>query len=226
MKKKDDKNISIDCVIFNYDIQGLKVLLVQEKGCDGTINWGLASECIKEGDTIESTAHRILKKYIGLDEYFLEQLKAFGYSSNSSLQENISIGYYALAKVESDYLSEDYEIQDTKWCSLNEIVNLSEKHNEILSYSLKELRNKVCQSSIGFNLLPEKFTLLQVKQFYEEILGIEMNTSNFRRKILQMGLVLDLNEKEEDVSHRAAKFYRFNAEGYQKAMQRGFNFGF
>ena len=79
-------------------------------------------------------------------------------------------------------------------------------------YSLKELRKRINQSAIGFNLLPEKFTQLQAMHLYEEILGIEMNKSSFRRKFFKMGLVLDLDKKEEDVSHRVAKFYKFNLE--------------
>lgn len=221
-KQYNGSKISIDCAIFSYDHEGLKVLLVKEKNEKQSIKWKLASDCIKKGETIENTALGILKKFVGLDNFFLEQLKTFGYPSESSSQEDISIGYYALAKAEKHSLSTDVLDQDIKWCCIKEIKDLSYKHDHIFKDSLIALQNKVGQSDIAFNLLPEKFTLLQVKQLYEKILNIEIDTSNFRRKILQMGIVVDSNEKEKGVSHRAAKFYKFNADGYKKSIQVSF----
>ena len=95
-----------------------------------------------------------------------------------------------------------------------------------LTFSLKQLRNRVRQAPIGFKLLPEKFTLLQLMQLYEEILGIEMDKPNFRRKILKMKLLVDLKEKEQNVSHRAAKLYQFDNEIYKLLTKKGFNFEF
>lgn len=219
--------IEIDCVIFNFEGESLKVLLVKHKDSQGNLNFELANDYIKEGETISSTAQNILKKYIGIDNFFFEQLKAFGYPSPSSSQEDISIGYYAMVKkdIEEDIEKDSFN-PNVAWIGINEIAGLSDKHKVILDYSLKELRKNICKSAIGFNLLPEKFTLLQVIHLYEEILGIEINKSNFRRKILQMDLVHDSNEKEEAVSHRAAKFYRINLKQQEMLSQRELNFNF
>ena len=188
------------------------------------ITWGLANDYIKKGETILSTAHNILKNYINGDQFFLEQLKAFSYQSSSSIQEDISIAYYALVKRDN---SKDHLFNaDVKWIGINEIVGLNDKHKVILDFSLKELRKNICKSAVGFNLLPEKFTLLQVINLYEEILGIEINKSNFRRKLLQTGIVHDSNEKEEDVSHRAARFYSLNLQHHEVLSQREINFNF
>ncbi|MGE6353944.1 NUDIX hydrolase [Flavobacterium sp. NPDC079362] len=218
--------IAIDCVIFNFEEESLKVLLIKKKDNQGNIKRELANDYIKDGETILSTAHNILQKYIRFDNFFLEQLKAFGYPSQSSSQEDISIGYYAMVKRDYDDLENDLFNPDVEWVSINEIAGLNEKHKVILDYSLKELRKNICKSAIGFNLLPDKFTLLQVMHLYEEILGIEINKSNFRRKILQMGLIHDSNEKEEDVSHRAAKFYSVNLQGQEMLSHREINFNF
>lgn len=237
MKKEDEKRnnessqyitdrIEIDCVIFNFEDEILKVLLVKQTDDKGNENWGLAKDWLKEGETLASTAHNILKKYIHQDNFFLEQLKAFGYPSPLSLKEEISIGYYAMFRSELKDESNSVLSQNTKWVSANEIQNLNEKHQIIVECSLNELRKNICKSVIGFNLLPEKFTLLQVVHLYEEILGIEINKSNFRRKILQMGIVSDLDEKEEDVSHRAAKFYTLNLKNDKRLYQRELNFNF
>ncbi|MBP1225413.1 NUDIX hydrolase [Flavobacterium sp. 1355] len=235
MKKGDEKvrkiagqyitnKIEIDCVIFNFENNSLKVLLVKQQDNEGVITWGLANDYIRKGETILSTAHNILKNYIGGDHFFLEQLKAFSYQSSSSLQEDISIAYYALVK--RDNSKDDFFNADTKWIGINEIIDLNNKHKIILDFSLMELRKNICKSAIGFNLLPEKFTLLQVINLYKEILGIEINKSNFRRKLLQTGIVHDSNEKEEDVSHRAARFYSLNLQNQELLSQREFNLNF
>lgn len=216
--------ISIDCVIFNFDDGGLKVLLVHDQ--NEKENWGLPSHWISEGETIESTSNQILKKYVGAENFYIEQLKAFNCASQYSQSDDITIGYYALVKKDNRYLENDLKSLEVQWFKIDEALHLNYKHRMILDYSLKELRKRINQSAIGFNLLPEKFTLLQAMHLYEEILGVEMNKSNFRRKIFKMGLVLDLDEKEEDVSHRAAKFYKFNLENYKELEQRGLNFRF
>ena len=220
------KRIEIDCVIFNFEGESLKVLLVKHKDNQGNLKFELANDYIKEGETISGTAQNILKKYIGVDNSFLEQLKAFGCPSASSSDEDISIGYYAMVKKDIEDIENHIFNPNVVWIGINEIKGLNDKHKAILDYSLKELRKNICKSAIGFNLLPEKFTLLQVIHLYEEILGIEINKSNFRRKILQMDLVHDSNEKEEAVSHRAAKLYRINLKQQEILSQRELNFNF
>lgn len=216
--------IEIDCAIFNFQDDSLKVLLLKQKDEKGNLNVTLASDWIKDGETIVSTAENILKKYSDEDQVFLEQLKAFSYPSKLSSQEDISIGYYALLK--RDPTLKNTSNCNVEWTAINEISGLNDKHQVILDYSLNELRKNICKSTIGFNLLPEKFTLLQVMHLYEEILGIDINKSNFRRKILQMGIILDSNEKEVDVSHRAAKFYKVDLQHNEMLSQRELKFNF
>ncbi|MGO4770507.1 NUDIX hydrolase [Flavobacterium sp. W22_SRS_FK3] len=215
-------HVSIDCAIFHFDTDGLKVLLVNNE----KENWGLPSHWISEGETIESTSNQILKKYIRVEVFYIKQLEAFNSSSQYSPSDNITIGYYVLVKKDNLYLENHLQSLEVQWWKIDEALHLNYKHRTILDYSLKELRRCICQSAIGFNLLPEKFTLLQAMQLYEEILGIEINKSNFRRKFFKMGLVSGLDEKQEDVSHRAAKFYKFNLENYKKLEQGRFNLRF
>lgn len=218
--------IEIDCVIFNFEQGCLKVMLVKHQDCSGNIGWGLASDKLREGETMSGTARKILKNYIGVDHFFLEQLKAFGYRSLASMREDISIGYYALIKTEQSNAENEKFNSDVLWVSINEIPDLNDKHKVILDFSLKELRKNICSSAIGFNLLPEKFTLLQVMHLYQEVLGIQVNKSNFRRKILQTGLIKGLSEKEEDVPHRAAILYSLNISPKQFFCKRRVNLYF
>ena len=167
-----------------------------------------------------------MNELTGLDNIYLEQLKAFGDPDRFPLRRVITIGYYALVKREDYNIKAGFTASDAQWYKINEIPDLIYDHNEILDYSLKHLRNRVRQAPIGFNLLPEKFTLLQLMQLYEEILGIEMDKPNFRRKILHMKLLVALDEKQQDVSHRAAQLYKFDPEIYDQLTEKGFNFVF
>lgn len=218
--------ITIDCVIFGFDKGILEVLLVQHAEGISKGKWGLPGGWIKKKESIDDAAHRLLAELTGMDNIYLEQLKAFGAPDRFPLRRVITIGYYALVKRENYNIKAGFTAADAKWYKINEIPDLIYDHNEILDYSIKTLRNRVRQAPLGFNLLPEKFTLLQLMYLYEEILGIEMDKSNFRRKILHMKLLVPLNEKQQDVSHRAAQLYKFDPEIYEKLTQKGFNFEF
>jgi len=218
--------ITIDCVIFGFDKGSLEVLLVQHGEGISKGKWGLPGGWINKKESTDDAAHRLLNELTALDHIYLEQLKAFGNPDRFPLRRVITIGYYALIKREDYNIKAGFTASDAKWYKINEIPDLIYDHNEILAYSLKHLRNRVKQTPIGFNLLPEKFTLLQLMHLYEEILGIEMDKSNFRRKILHMKLLVALDEKQQDVSHRAAKLYKFDSEIYKKLTEKGFNFEF
>lgn len=197
--------ITIDCVIFGFDKGSLEVLLVQHGEGISKGKWGLPGGWINKKESTDDLAHRLLNELTALDHIYLEQLKAFGNPDRFPLRRVITIGYYALIKREDYNIKAGFTASDAKWYKINEIPDLIYDHNEILAYSLQHLRNRVKQTPIGFNLLPEKFTLLQLMHLYEEILGIEMDKSNFRRKILHMKLLVALDEKQQDVSHRADK---------------------
>ncbi len=218
--------ISIDCVIFGFDNGILEILLVEHGEGISKGKWGLPGGWINKTESTDAAAHRLLAELTGMDNIYLEQLKAFGEPNRFPLRRVITIGYYALVKREDYDIKAGYTASDAKWYKINEIPKLIYDHNEIIEYSIKNLRNRVRQAPIGFNLLPEKFTLLQLMQLYEEILGIEMDKSNFRRKILHMKLLVALDEKQQDVSHRAAKLYKFDPAIYEKLTQKGFNFEF
>lgn len=218
--------ITIDCVIFGFDKGSLEVLLVQHGEGISKGKWGLPGGWIYKKESTDDAAHRLLNELTGLDNIYLEQLKAFGDPDRFPLRRVITIGYYALVKREDYNIKAGFTASDAKWYKIDSIPDLIYDHNEILSYSIQHLRNRVRQAPIGFNLLPEKFTLLQLMHLYEEILGVEMDKSNFRRKILHMKLLVALDEKQQDVSHRAAKLYQFDPEIYTKLTEKGFNFEF
>ncbi|MFL9837341.1 NUDIX domain-containing protein [Flavobacterium sp. ST-75] len=219
-------SITIDCVIFGFDKGSLEVLLVQHGEGIRKGEWGLPGGWIRERESIDNAAHRLLADLTGLDSIYLEQLKAFGEPDRFPLGRVITIGYFALIKKEDYDVRAGFTASDAKWYKIADIPKLIYDHNDILDYSLEHLRNRVRQAPVGFNLLPEKFTLFELMKLYEEILGIEMDKSNFRRKILRMKLLVELDEKQKDVSHRAAKLYEFDQKIYEKLTKKGFNFEF
>jgi hypothetical protein len=188
--------------------------------------WGLLGGWLQKEESADVAAERILYELTNLDNIYLEQLKAFTDPKRVIEKRVITIGYYTLVNREVYNIKTSKSVVEAKWFKIKEIPDLIFDHNEIFDFSLMQLQNRVRQAPIGFNLLPEKFTLLQLMHLYEEILGIALDKSNFRRKILNMKLLVALDEKQQDVSHRAAKLYKFDATIYEKLTQKGFNFEF
>ncbi|TDO84075.1 NUDIX domain-containing protein [Flavobacterium chryseum] len=218
--------ISIDCVIFSFDKKNLEVLLVQHAEGASIGKWGLLGGNLYLEESVDNAALRILYELTSLDNIYLEQLKAFTDPDRVKSERVITVGYYTLLNREDYNIQASNSVIEAKWYKIKDIPDLIFDHTEILNFSLMHLRNRVRQAPIGFNLLPEKFTLLQLMHLYEEILGIELDKSNFRRKILHMKLLVGLDEKQQDVSHRAAKLYKFDPEIYKKLTEKGFNFEF
>lgn len=218
--------ITIDCVIFGFQEGSLEVLLVKHAKGISKDRWALPGGWIRKKESIDTAAYRLLRELTGLDEVYLEQLKAFGDPDRFPLERVITIGYYALVKREDYNIKAGFTASEAGWFKIKEIPDLIYDHNSILRFSLEHLQNRIRQAPIGFNLLPMKFTLLELMHLYEEILGVEMDKPNFRRKILKMKLLVDLGEKQTGVSHRAAKLYKFDEKVYQKLTTKGFNFEF
>jgi hypothetical protein len=218
--------ITIDCVIFSFDKKNLEVLLVQHAEGESIGKWGLLGGDLYFEESVDNAALRIVYELTSLDNIYLEQLKAFTDPDRVKSTRVITVGYYTLVNREDYNIQASNSVIEAKWYKIKDIPDLIFDHNEILEFSLMQLRNRVRQAPIGFNLLPEKFTLLQLMHLYEEILGIELDKSNFRRKILHMKLLVALEEKQQDVSHRAAKLYKFDPDIYKKLTEKGFNFEF
>ncbi|MGO4911937.1 MULTISPECIES: NUDIX hydrolase [unclassified Leeuwenhoekiella] len=219
-------SITIDCVIFGLKEGSLEVLLVQHAEGINKNKWALPGGWIYENESIDAAANRLLLELTGIEDVYLEQLKAFGDPDRFPLSRVITIGYYALIKEEDYDLKPGFTAVNVAWFKVSQVEDLIFDHAQILETGLKRLRRRIRQEPIGFNLLPQKFTLLQLMHLYEQILGKEMDKPNFRRKILKMNLLTPLNEKEKDVSHRAAKLYQFNPDTYQSLLEKGFNFEF
>ncbi|HNE28033.1 MAG: NUDIX domain-containing protein [Saprospiraceae bacterium] len=216
---------SVDNVIFGFDGGELKVLLIQRGAAPFKGKWALPGDLVYPNENLETAAERVLEQLTGLRGVYLEQVKAFGAVNRHPLGRVITIAYYSLIKISDYAVTPASFAQSARWHSMSEVGELAFDHNEILDTCLIQLQHKVRNAPVGFELLPPKFTLTELQQLYEAILATKLDKRNFRKKILSMGLLLDLNQVQENVAHRPAKLYQFDKENYEQFVAEGFSFG-
>src|SRR6187402_1869572 len=216
--------LSIDCLIFGFKKNELDILLVQHGEGISKGMWALPGGWIKYNEGINDSANRILNDLTGVSNIYLEQLKTFGSVDRYPTKRVITIVYYALVKPENYILHPGFTAADAKWFKLSEVPNLPYDHGRILDTGIKFLKHKVRHEPVGFNLLPKKFTLLQLQELYEAILDQKLDKPNFRRKLMKMDLLHECKEKQQDVSHRAASLYQFDKKTYDELIEKGFTF--
>ncbi len=186
--------------------------------------WALPGSWIKYNESLDEAASRILSSQTAVGNVFLEQFKTFGDLDRFPDKRVITITYYALVNIDKFELEAGPTVIDVQWFKVREVPGMSFDHGHILGSCFAHLQHKIQHEPIGFNLLPEKFTLLQLQELYEAILDQKLDKSNFRRKFSKMNLLVSCNEREQDVSHRAAMLYRFDEAVYNKLIEKGFNF--
>jgi len=236
-------NVSVDCVIFGFDMENLTVLLIDrgENQYPGS-RMALPGNLIYNDENLDQAANRVLEELTGLKDIYLEQLGAFGNPNRICTESDrawlksiraepearvITIAYVSLVKI-SDYIPHASSFaQSAGWASIKEIHELAFDHFEILTAAKEQLKRKIKIQPVGFNLLPEKFTLSQLHRLYESILDKPLDKRNFRRKVQKLGILTNLKEKQRGVPHKPSELYKFNEERYLELSQDGFdNFGF
>jgi len=216
--------VTVDCVVFGLQAQRLRVLLIRRGRPPFEGQWALPGGFVDMDEDLEASARRELQEETGLRDIFLEQLYTFGKPGRDPRGPTISVAYYALVNTADHSPRADDDAAAADWVEVDKIGKLAFDHDQILSTALARLRGKVRYQPIGFELLPRKFTLSQLQQLYEVILERELDKRNFRRRILAMDLLVELDEKQKDVSHRAARLYRFDKRKYRRLEESGFVF--
>lgn len=240
---KINNSVSVDCVIFGFDFTRLNVLLVDRVLIDDKTGNEIFSDLtltgnhIFEKEELDDAAARILFELTGLENIYLEQFYTFGspqritrendrkwVKSNGRDPENrvFSIGYYSL--LATDKVTLQWKGRNVRWVPVAEISDLAFDHMNILQKALLALRKKLVSEPIGFELLPEKFTLSQLQRLYEVILEIKLDKRNFRKKISRMNYLIPLEEKQKGVSHKPARLYFFDRDIYEKDHKELFDF--
>lgn len=216
--------LTVDAVVFGLDEEDLKVLLVERDLEPFQGRWALPGGFVHEEEGLEEAARRELQEETGLERIFLEQLYTFGDVGRDPRGRVVSVAYYALVKLGDHKVRAATDAREASWFPVWDPPSLAFDHDRILQTALTRLKGKVRYQPIGFELLPAKFTLTQLQRLYETILERPLDKRNFRKKLLAMELLVELDEVEQDVAHRAARLYRFDRRKYQQLEKDGFNF--
>ncbi len=241
--EKGDKiyqpGISVDCTIFGFHENVLKVLLLKIKHSN---KWALPGGFIYKDETIENAAYRVLQERTGVENIFLQQFNAFSDPNRSDitihqnryleygikmpkdnwlLQRFITIGFYALIDFTEVDLGDAILNEGAEWVDINKLSNLMMDHETIVLKALESLRTQLAYLPIGRNLLPKKFTMPELQKLYETILGQQLDRRNFQRKMIGFGILNKLTETRKGGAHKAPFLYTFNDKKYQKALKDG-----
>lgn len=214
--------LTVDCVVFATYEEGLRVLLIRRGEEPFAGDWALPGGFVRTEETTEEAARRELEEETGLKSAYLEQLYTFSRVDRDPRERVVSVAYYALVKPSA--LSAGSDARSAEWIDGTRLPPLAFDHDEILEVALTRLRAKIRYQPIGFELLPQKFTLGQLQRLYETILGRALDKRNFRRSFLRMGVLQALDEMEAGVAHRPSQLYRFDRAEYRRLLKQGFNF--
>ena len=217
--------LAVDCIIFGYDLaeKELKLLLIKRSFDPARGKWSLSGGFVQEGESLDNAASRILCSLTGLSDLYMQQLYTYGEIERDPGARVISTAYYSLIGIHEI----DREIQEQNgahWRSISHLPDLIFDHNRMVERALCELLTLVKVQPIGFELLPEKFTLVQLQELYEAIYQKKVDKRNFRKKILSMNLLEKQDDKEKETSKKGAWYYRFNEDKYKQFTRNGFFF--
>jgi 8-oxo-dGTP diphosphatase len=219
--------ITVDNVIFGFDEGDLKVLLIKRGTTPYKGFWALPGDFVYPDEGLVIASARVLKELTGLSDVYLEQVETFANPNRHPLGRVITTAYFSLIKIKDFQLEASGWASNAQWISIDDIENLAFDHFEILNACFQKLKRRVRVQPIGFELLPPKFTLTELQHLYQAILQTDekgIDKRNFRKKILSMDLLIDLDEVQEGVAHRPAKLYQFDPVKYEKLVDSGFSF--
>jgi len=216
--------LTVDIVVFGFDGTALQVLLIERAASPFAGCWALPGGFVEIDETLEAAAARELAEETGLRGIFLEQLYTFGQIDRDPRERVVSVSYYALVGQQQHVARAASDARQAAWFEWTQRPKLAFDHNHILQVAIERLRGKIRYQPIGFELLPREFTLSQLQQLYQAILGTELDKRNFRRKVLAYDLLVPLDQFQRNVPHRAARLYRFDRRRYKQLTRAGFNF--
>ena len=220
--------VTVDTVVFGVDDEGLKVLLLQRDGEPFAGWWALPGGFVHEHEELDDAALRALSSKTRLSRIYLEQLYTFGERGRDPRGHVIAVAYYGLVRLRDHRVRAATGARDVAWFRVDQQPKLPFDHSRIVDVALERLRGKVTyQPSLVFELMPPKFTLTQLQQLYEAILGTALDKRNFRKKMLTVWkIVAETDERTEGTVGPPARLYTFDAAAYRKLARSGFQFQF
>jgi ADP-ribose pyrophosphatase YjhB (NUDIX family) len=214
---------AVDCIIFGYDGQELKLLVIKRSFEPFKGKWSLVGGFINDNESAESAAGRVLNDLTGLDGLYMEQLHCFTDPNRDSVERTISIAYFALIDIQkyNQQIDEDYH---PAWFSINQLPELIFDHTAIVEMAKEKLRYKAALHPLLFELLPDKFTMPQLQSLYEAVYNMEFDKGNFNRKLLSTKLLDKLEDKDKLNSKKGAFYYTVNLKKYNAGFKTFLNF--
>ena len=220
---KEKMYVATDCIIFGFDEGKLKLLLFKRKLEPLKGGWSLIGSFVRLDEDIEVAGKRVLKETTGLEKVFMQQLKTYAKIDRDPGYRCISVAQYALIRIDD----QDKELaaeHEAYWFEVSELPELIIDHHEMVQDALEQLRFNARYGPIGFELLPEKFTLPQLQSLFEVIYQRELDSRNFRKKVLSLKVLEKLDEKDRSGSKRGAFLYKFQHENYENMQRSGYHF--
>jgi 8-oxo-dGTP diphosphatase len=210
--------LTVDCAVFGFEENELKILLIRSDLARYEGLWSLLGDTLKDNEEVDEAANRILKERTGMDDVYLDEVKCFSRPTRHPGGRVITLAYCSLINIQHHQLKiHDHELH---WHNVASITEMAFDHFEILQTCHKWLQKRIQEHPLGFNLLPDKFSLRELQNLYEAILNHQLDRRNFRKKFASMGLLIDVNETEVDVPHRPGKLYKFNFDKYEKSKRK------
>ena len=206
-------HIALDCIIFGFDRKDLKLLLIKRNFEPKKGQWSLMGGFLQPDESLDEAASRILHNLTGLNDIYLEQLKGFGKVDRDPVDRTISIAYYALINIH-DHDEKLLSEHSAKWFQIDELPDLIFDHEEMVNLAKARLKQKASNQPVGFELLPDTFTLPELQQLYEAIYETSLDKRNFRRRILSMDVLEKTDKKQMKYSKKGAYLYKFDEEKY------------
>lgn len=212
---KDRILVSVDCIIFGFNEGELSLLLIKRKFEPALGHWSLMGGFLDKNESLDDGAKRVLYDLTGLDNVFMEQVGAFGDINRDPGERVISVVYYSLVKIiESDQTRLDQH--NAHWIKINELPDLIFDHQQMVERAREVMKQKASIEPIGFNLLPDLFTLTQLQTLHEAIYGCTLDKRNFRKRVAEMDYIVKTDKIDKKGSKRGASLYKFNDGIYQK----------
>jgi 8-oxo-dGTP diphosphatase len=211
--------VALDCIIFGFDRENLNLLLIKRNFEPEKGKWSLMGGFLKRKESLDEAATRILYQLTGLNDIYLEQLHGFGEVDRDPVDQTISIAYYALINIH-DHDEELVKEYSARWFPIDSLPDLIFDHEEMVQAAKERLQYKVSNQPVGFELLPDKFTLPELQQLYEAIYETSLDKRNFRRRMLSMNVLVKTNEKQKKYSRKGAFLYKFDENKYNRQVDK------
>lgn len=218
---RQDIKLAVDAVVFGYTDQQLQLLLIRRKNPPFENMWALPGGFVLDHESLENAVERELKEETGVSINYLEQLYTFGAPDRDPRFRTVSVSYYGLVKPSGFTLQADTDADEAQWFDVKKLPSLAFDHKKIIQLALQRLRNKLRYEPVGFELLDTKFLFSDLEKLYTTILGQEIDRRNFRKKIMGLSLLTDLEEQVSQGKGRPATRYKFDKKRYNELKKQG-----